>query len=356
MADSAFDKRPNYPDEITLVEFISSLREIIRFLANNWLIYLLSFLLCASGVLYWGLTRQTTYKAELTFMLNDSGQSAMTSFSGLFGQLGIPLNTGKYNIDKLLEISKSRSIIQKVLFEEVQLEDNSDYIANHLISLYGLSKPDHEKNIDLFQFSHDTLEDFDNEENYYLKSLYGLIIGSNDGRNNGLLVSDYGRDHYIMTFAMTSLSEKLSITFVNGLYRSVKEYFVQKTTERSRFTYDLIKTKRDSLRLDLSDVEYRIASLKDANLGTFDNRSSLDLSRLSTESLILKTALAKTEENLALAEFALENNTPLVQLIDQPIAPLKPISPSPFKLLVLSIIGAFLIGSLFILIKLLLPK
>jgi uncharacterized protein involved in exopolysaccharide biosynthesis len=61
----------------------------------------------------------------------------------------------------------------------------------------------------------------------------------------------------------------------------------------------------------------------------------------------LKTALAKAEENLAIAHFALESNTPLIQLIDDPILPIESIKKSWLRLLSVGFIaGLFLFFSL----------
>ena len=160
------------------------------------------------------------------------------------------------------------------------------------------------------------------EYNYLIKQLHKIVNGTD--QNGGLLNMDYGRDHYIMTFDFESLSEELSINYLINHFEYLKDFYTNKSVERQQLSFDIIKDKRDSISISLNSVENEIALLQDLSQSSYRSTSSSRLSRLSTESLILKTAYAKAEENLAIAELALQNNTPLIQLIDEPISPLQP--------------------------------
>ena len=341
-----------YGDELSLRDFLLAIRQWFAFFRRHRIKYLLLTIACAAGFVLYSLTRETTYRAELTFMLSDNNSNQLSGFTGVLGQFGLPLSTGRYNIDKLLEIAKSRTIIQEVLFIKSSWNDNEDHIINHLIEMHELKvDKEPEAQDEHFKFLHDDLESFTPQEKAMLKKVYNLVAGTNEKKDNGLLICDYGRDHYIMSFSFNSKSQRVSIDFVNGLYRSVKEYYTNVSRERSQFTYELVRNKRDSIRSSLSDVELELARLKDENIGSFRNQDNLEISRLNTESLILKTALAKTEENLAIAEFALENNTPLIQLIDTPLEPLPPVRRSPIKFGLAGFILGFLLASFWIFIR-----
>ena len=164
---------------------------------------------------------------------------------------------------------------------------------------------------------------------------------------------DYGRDHYIMTFDFESLSEELSINYLINHFEFLKDFYTNKAVERQRQSYDIIKDKRDSIYVSLNSVENEIAVLQDLNQSSFRNTNSARLSKLSTESLILKTGYAEAEKNLAIAELALQNNTPLIQLIDQPISPLQANVPKLSRVIIYGLLlGIFIsfmiIGALYI--------
>ncbi len=132
---------------------------------------------------------------------------------------------------------------------------------------------------------------------------------------------EYGRDHYIMTLSLESLSEDLSIQYLNAHFDNLKNFYFDKAVEKQRSSYDIIRAKKDSIYSSYDAKESEITRLRDLNQNSFRNTSSEQLSKLSTESLGLMTAYAKAEENLAIAELTLQNNTPLILLLDPPIKP-----------------------------------
>lgn len=340
------DYKPEYDDEISLIEFILSIKNAFNHLIRHWLQFSFCIGLAIASILLWSSRQDVTYTAPLTLMLNDDGGSQVSGLSGVLGQFGIPLSSGKYNIDKLLEISRSRTIIENVLFQNIDFSGSHDFLANHIISKYELDVKWSKKNAEYeqFRFTSGKTEEFGPFENYALKNIYSLIVGR-DG-NEGLLNLDYGREHYIMTYAMTSLSDTLSLEFINRHYSTVKDFYIQKAVEKQQLTYNLISDKRDSIYSNLIQTEQNISSLRDQGLGSFSNRYNNKISDLNTQSLILKTALGKAEENLAIAQLALENKTPLIQIIDPPIYPISPNRPSLLRNIAFGIIfGTALAGS-----------
>lgn len=308
-------------DEISLEDFIRSVKGYIHLLLRQWKIFLLAILLSCGGLWFWSQSKAPTYKATLTLMLSDDSGQSVTGISSILGQFGLPISSGKYNIDKLIEIARSRYILEQVLQSQCNVDGENKSIADHLISYYKLDETWQAYSEKPFSGN------FTNtvgtpEYNYLIKQLHKLVNGTE--QNGGLLSMDYGRDHYIMTFDFESLSEELSINYLMNHFDYLRDFYINKSVERQQLSYDIIKDKRDSIYISLNSVENEIAVLQDLSPSSFRSTTSSRLTRLSTESLILKTGYAKAEENLAIAELALQNNTPLIQLIDQPISPLQP--------------------------------
>ena len=308
-------------DEISLEDFIRSVKGYIHLLLSHWKIFLLAILMSCAGLWFWSQGKAPTYKASLTLMLSDDAGQSVTGISSILGQFGLPVSSGKYNIDKLIEIARSRYILEQVLKSQCEIDGENKSIADHLISYYKLDESWQAYSEQQFSGS------FTNtvgtpEYNFLIKQLHKLVNGSE--QTGGLLNMDYGRDHYIMTFDFESLSEELSINYLINHFEYLKDFYTNKSVERQQLSFDIIKNKRDSISISLNSVENEIAVLQDLSPNAYRSTSSSRLSRLSTESYILKTAYGKAEENLAIAELALQNNTPLIQLIDEPISPLQP--------------------------------
>ncbi len=321
--------KPMMSDEISLYDLLVSIKHWVRFVFRRWIVFALCIGIGIATMLLWRSQKEPIYHAELTLMLNDDGGSSFSGLSGILGQFGIAVNSGRYNIDKLIEIARSRRIIYAALEQKSEINGTTDFLANHIIRSYELDQhwsKKFESTPEEYLFK----ENFrSNHKELMLKKLYSLIVGTNG--TNGILSTDYGRDHYIMTFSMDSPVEELSISFLTHHFNSLKDFYISKSIEKQEQTYNIVKTKHDSLYQALQVVEGELATLKDASLGSFSSRSSNRQSQLATESLILKTAYAKSVENLAIAELALQNRTPLIQAIDFPASPIDPSRPSLVK-------------------------
>ena len=328
MDRSKHSNRLKYDDEISLLDLLVSIKRWGSFFIKHKFLLLFCALLGVGGSLIWRSFQNPVYQADLTLMLNDDSGSSVSGLTSILGQFGIPAASGKYNIDKLLEISRSRTIIEKVLFQKINLGGSEDYIANHFLNIYPYRKnwTNDLADFENFEFKTNDTKVFSLADNFALKKLYHLIVGT-DGLS-GMLSLDYGREHYIMTYSMTTLSDTLSIEFIKRHFDAVKEFYIEKATEKQQVTYDLIAQKRDSILQDLGETEILLANTKDRGIGSFSNQYNSRLSSINTKNALLKASLAKVEENLALAELALENKTPLIQLLDAPIHPLSGQRPS----------------------------
>ena len=331
-------------DEISLDDFLRGIKYWLLKVTKNWVLFLVLISTCIAGLLLWRTTQKPTYNAQLTLMLSDDGASSLSGLSGVLGQFGLPVSSGKYNIDKLIEISRSRRIVESVLNKEIVVANQSDKIANHIINFYELAEvweSDAHTQKDIIITDDSSMDAY----NYIIKNLYHLVVGHNG--SDGLLSTDYGRDHYIMTFEFNSISEELSIAFLKEHFNALRSFYIEKSIEKQKKTFDIVKSKKDSISRALRQTEREIAIEKDKNSQAFRSSSSTKLSDLSTQSLILKTAYAKAEENLAIADLALQDRSPLIQIIDAPMSPIRPNEPSLFRLvflgLILGLFGGFLL-------------
>lgn len=325
------------PDELTLKEFVLGLVEILRWLKSHWWKLGLVMLLCISGLLYRLYSKVPEYRATLTCILADDHGGSMGGLGSMLGQFGLPSSSGKYNIDKLLAIARQRRIVGEVILSDVTIGGRTDLLGNFIMESYELDKKWSEKKPEMasFKFKNSSAEELSTSENYALKQLHRLLVGSTEDHANALIQLDYGKTDYVMSFSTTMLDPEMAIHTSNLIFDRLKEFFIFQATDKYQTSFDVLQAKRDSLASAYQQAEYQIAKIKDQSANTFEYSNGVRLSNLSTESLGLKFALSEVEKSLAVAEMALSNSTPMIQMIDPPVGPLSPVPKPLLRTLIL---------------------
>lgn len=347
-----------HDDEITLKELILKLKEFWDELWHFkfWIVVTGLFIGLYMG--YSAYSSKPTYTAKQTFMVNnDEGGGIMSGIGGILGSFGLGGGGGgKFNLDKILELSKSRRISQDVLFASIEIGNKEDFLANHIITYKDTigewgQKPFYkfwgkESMLKDFRFTSDSLESFDINENSALKSIHGVLVGSE--KQAGLINTSYNEESGIMSISVTSENQNLSYFICKILYEKLSNYYVKKTIEKQMFTYKIIKSKYDSLELALSTTQFQLAKFEDKNQRLFSKVDKLKGLKINQEVQKLGLMYGEAAKNLEIADFSLKNKTPFVQEIDAPLLPIKGKKDSLVKGLVIGgFLGAFLC-SLFI--------
>jgi len=349
-------------DVISLKDLIISLqgywKEVWKY--KFWVIatiLLFSFLLAIKAKM-----AKPVYRAQLTFMINDEeGGSGLSGIGAILGSFGLDGAGGDgQNLDKILQLSKARKISQNAFFEKVEIDGNTDYLANHVInyqdSLGMWFKPKFyqfwmkESPLKEFRFTHDSIAIFNKSENLGLKIIHLIVSGNND--IPGITSAEYNDDSGIMTISTTAKNPNVAFHLTKQSYNALQEYYVFNSTEKQRITYDLVKVKTDSIQQSLRADEYALATLKDTKRQRFLTKDKLPELRLEGRIKMGYAALGKALENLEIADFTLKNKTPFIQVIDEPLQPLLPVKPSIVKgILFGAILGGFLSIGLILLRK-----
>ena len=292
------------------------------------------------------------YKATLTFMLNEDARQGIGGLTNILGQFGFGVGQSESNLDKIVELSRSRNIAERTLFTKTKLDDKSDYLANHLITnfeqerkwykkgLLSFSSSDDELSLENYRFTHPKTESFRVIENKALKHLHKLLVGSE--HNSPSFYSDYSDVTGIMELSIVTANENLSILFVNTLFDKLSTYYVEKAIEKQEYEYRIIKSKYDSIINRLSTVQYELADFQDRYQNLFRQQDKLKEKQLRTEEQKLLLMTGEAEKQVQIASIALENRTPFIQLIDEPIPPIKSSSKSIIYFAILGfIVGVF---------------
>lgn len=342
-----------YDDEITLKELILKVQEYWRELWRHWLLIGLITLPFFLYKVYTAYATPATFPGRLTFMVDEDEGGNFSSVSRMLGQFGFNGATaGTYNLDKILEISKSRRVVQMALFSKATVGGNQDLIANHVIDYSDLLEKwsDDTTGLKDFHFSHNNPETFQLVENRALKSVLGIVIGSDEVP--GIYRTSYDEDTGIMTLEFNGRHPDLSIAFLDTIFVKLRDYYIEKSIEKSQTTYQIVKEKTDSISQELASAEYSLANFIDRSQNVYSAREGeLQRSRLAAQVSRLQIIYGEAMKNLQISEMSLRNKEPFITLIDSPLRPLSIKKESLIRSGIIGLILGIMIGVTFVLAR-----
>jgi hypothetical protein len=345
------EKHSAHDEEISLRDLILKLNAFTREVFRYWRIPAFCILLAVGYQIYTYVTFVPVYPAKITFSVDEDEGGSAQGLTGILGQFGLgSVRPSRYNLDKILALSKSRRVIEQTLFHKLEIEGKNDYIANHMIRLYELNGEDG-KGVDgkaPFYFSHDSLARFSREENEMLMALYGFIVGPPEDPEKALISADYNEDTNIMSIDVSTTDEALSLALAERMFEALSNYYVNKAIEKQLKTYTVVSAKKDSVLNVLKSTEYQLANFKDSHRGLVMRTDQLSELRLQREITALAAMYAEVLKNTEVADFSLKNKMPFIQVIDAPLSPIRPTELSLLRKLLIGILVGGAIGSFYV--------
>lgn len=336
-------------DEISLKELIEKLVEWWQFLLSKWTIIALVSMIGAGIGFYTAFSTKPVYKAAVTFALEDDkqGGGGLSGALGLASSLGFDLGSsagGAFNGANLMELMKSRKMVEKALLNPIQKDNSSTTMADRLLEILGKRKDLENKKIwlgeSLYPLGADRTK-FTLIQDSIMSILYQLIAGE-----KGMLsVAQKDKKVSIISVEVNTEDEIFSKTFAESIVNEVAEFYVETKSQKAKNNVAILQKQVDSVRNELNLAITGVAEVSD---NTFNLNPALNVNRVpSTKRQIdvqANTAiLTQLVTNLELAKVTLLKETPLIQLIDKPILPLKKEKPGKLKsLLAGGLLGLFL--------------
>ena len=297
----------------------------VRYTFKYWKKLLAAALAGALIALLIAWLQPVTYTSRLSFVVEESKSGGGASLaSALTGQLGIDLGSfsgsnGILSGDNVLELLKSRSLIKKTLLTAYEDSGNTS-LADQYATIYNWKEQwlNNSKIGRLIQFppgktTFTRLED----------SLLYLII--NRIGEAELSISKPDKKLGFFEILVTSRDEKFSQLFSEKLLDHAAAFYIETKTRRLKGNVDRLERRADSLAILLNHKTYSAA---DANLLLLNNNpaytgASVTAEISSREKSMQGMIYAEIVKNLEISKTALIQETPTVQVVDDPELPLK---------------------------------
>lgn len=342
--ESTNPNSPHQEDEISLKELILKIQEWSKYLRSKWLVILIFGFISAGLGLVYALIKKPVYVAELTFVLEDSKSSPLGGYAGLASQFGIDLggasSSGVFSGDNILEFLKSRLMVEKTLLSPLIHKGKLQSLADYYIEVNDLreswSKDASLKNIH-FPINPER-KGFSLQQDSVLNTIYTGIIKKN------LKVTKPDKKLSFISVECTTKDEVFSKAFTERLVKEAIDFYVQTKTQRSKITVNALQEKADSLESLLNRKTYTAAASQDMNLNPVRSMAGVSTELVVRDKIVLQTMYAEVVKNLELSRMAMAQETPIIQIVDTPILPLKKEKLGKLKGIVIGgFIGGFLI-------------
>ncbi len=334
-------------DEISLKEVILKLQEWWKYLLSKWLTIFVAGLLGGAIGLTYAYLKKPIYKAELSFALEDekSGGS-LGGALGLASQFGFDLSGGggAFSGDNLLELMKSRSMVEKTLLTTVAVKEGKQTLAELYINFNDLRESWNNKpELNNIHFLPDAdRTKFSLQQDSLLGEFHKALIKDN------LSVDKIDKKLSIISVKVNSKNELFSKYFTEVLVKEVADFYVDTKIKKSSQNVSILQHQTDSVRRELNSAISGVAAAIDANPNPNPSRQVLRVpsQRRQVDAQANQAILTELVKNLEISKVSLRKETPLIQVIDRPILPLEKEKVGKLKGI---FIGSFSFGILIIL-------
>ncbi len=345
-------------EEISLSKLIEKGKEWYAFVLSKWRTILLAVLIGSLIGLTYSFIKKPIYTASLSFALESSSTSGgLSGALGLASSFGFDLGGsggGIFEGSNLTELFKSRKMVEKtllmpVIFNEKTISLAEMYIQNKRWREKWENKPKLAK-----------LQFLPNANRKYFSRSQDSIFGEiyDDLFKYELEVGQKDKKVDILSIEVSSKNELFALYFTEALAKKVGDFYIETKSKKARINMAILERQTDSIRGELNNA---IAGVAIANDNTFGLNPSLNVRRVPSarrqvdvqaNSAILTELVKQTE----LAKVTLRKETPLIQVIDRPILPLKKEKVGKLTGIV---VGGFMFGFLtvlFLILKSILKK
>lgn len=310
-------------DEVSLRDIILTSRRWFRYLLSKWkIIFLASFIGAVLGFTY-SVFQNPVYTASTTFVLEEAGSGGLGQYSGLASVMGINIGNsgdGLFQGDNIIELYKSRSMVEKTLLSETVYEGKKQLIIDRYIEFNKLRESWNENpELKGIRFDLKPGQQFTRIQNSILSSIV------DDINKNYLSVGRPDVKLSIIKVDVKAEDEFFAKTFNDVIVKNVNDFYVQTKTRKSLENLSILQHQTDSVMAVFNGAIYQTAAATDATPNLNPTRQILKAPAQRSQFNIEanKAMLTQLIQNLEVAKLSLRKETPLIQVIDQPVYPLK---------------------------------
>jgi len=305
-------------EEYYLKDVFGKIKSFSYVVLKHWLIVGIIVALSIGAGLYYYYTQKPKYEAYATFLLEGKSGSALGSFSGLASQFGFDLggasggNSNLFAGDNILDILKSRIIVEKVLLSKVDSNSNKK-LADLYIESFSKGKRD--KEIVSYENVRQKEELSLLQDSVLFLMFKKLITGS-------ISVDRMNKKGTIFSITVTTLNQKLSKLLTERLVDEALNLYVKIKIGNTQANIAKLEQRADSLLHSLNSKTFQTASLNILDVNPAIKTAPVPMELSNRDKNLTATIYVEVVKNLEMSRIVLSQQTPVIQKLDQPSFPL----------------------------------
>lgn len=315
-------------DVISLKELSARVKDWFTYLVSKWVVILAIVILGTFLGLLYAYFKKPLYTASTTFVLEEGGSGGLGQYAGIASIVGIDLGGaagGIFQGDNIIELYKSRTMIERALLSEVSVDGKSVLPIDLYIHLNELRKAWGDKpELQKIQFYSPLNENTPQPVVRLKDSIIGVIV--EDINKNYLSVFKPDKKLSIISVQVKATDEIFAKTFNAQMVKTVNDFYVQTKTKKSLNNIAILQRKTDSVRTVLNGAIYKTVAVADNTPNLNQTRQVQRMAPMQRSQFTAETnkaILGELVKNLEVSKMSLLQETPLIQVIDQPVLPLK---------------------------------
>jgi hypothetical protein len=311
-------------DAISFDEILVKGRVGLKYLKSKWLTILCFSILGACVGLAYSIFKKPIYTATCTFVLEDGNSGGgLGQYAGLASLAGFDLGGGGggggiFHGDNILELYKSRLMIEKALLSNADFDGKSDLLINRYIDFNHL-KSIWKKNQTLDKIT------FIGDPSKFNRNQDSIITDIVENFNKHVLVV-FRLDKKLAIIKVQTIStdELFAKQFTNKLVETVNDFYVLTKTKKGLQNVRVLQKQADSVRMQLNNSISGVAAATDASPNANPQLATLRVpSQKRQIDVQANTAIyGEIIKNLEISKVSLVQETPIIQVIDAPVLPL----------------------------------
>lgn len=316
---------------------IQDLQSWLYYLLGKWKLIVPIGLLGGILGLVFAFSKPPVYVANVDFVVEEGGRST-GNLGGLAALAGVNLGGGgggAFQGDNILELYKSRSMITQALLTK----DGEGLLLNRYMQIQEIDKAWKDRP-ELLALDFKAID-----KSYQQDSILGSFV--KNIKENNLKVTKPDKMLAMIRVEVTSPEEVFSKMFAEALVAKVNEFYIETRTKKGQENVAVLQRQTDSVRAELDKSLLAAAKAREYTPNANISRSmslNVPYAKHEVDVQVNEALIKELIKNLELTKLELRKETPLIQIIDQPVLPLEEVRTSKLKFLIIGgILGGLLI-------------